>query len=104
MKELPLYDPSEPIACTLDAVDAQNRKGMLVQMREATTGVVRTEAGVILSFPSSADDLFAQFSVLEKQCCAFFGFEFESGQMQWEAPPQASAVMDDVFAFFVGTN
>jgi hypothetical protein len=69
-------------------------------MRAVTLEAERTVAGVLLSFPPSADGLFKQFSVSEKQCCAFFGFRFESGRLRWEAPPGASEMMDAIHRFF----
>jgi hypothetical protein len=73
-------------------------------MRAATTGVERTEAGVRLSFSPSTDGLFEEFTILEKGCCAFFGFGLESEALRWDAPPDASAIMDAVYRFFSDPN
>jgi hypothetical protein len=100
VKEIPLFDAREPIACTIEAAQRSGRRDLLQQMRVATLETERTEAGVLLSFPPSADGLFEQFSISEKQCCAFFGFRFESQKLRWEAPPDASAMMDAIYRFF----
>lgn len=68
-------------------------------MREVQTGVERTEDGVLLSFPPDSGSIFEEFSLAEKQCCAFFGFHLGVGELTWEAPPGASAIMDAVYAF-----
>lgn len=100
MKELPLFDAREPIACTIEAGQRAGRRDLLQRMRAATLDIERTEAGVLLSFPPSADGLFEQFSITEKQCCAFFGFRFESRKLRWEAPADASRMMDSIYRFF----
>jgi len=100
VKELPLFDAREPIACTIEAGQRSGRRDLLQQMRAATREIERTEAGVLLSFPPSADGLFEQFSISEKQCCAFFGFRFESQKLRWEAPPDAFGMMDAIYRFF----
>jgi hypothetical protein len=100
VKELPLFDARVPIACTLGAGQRSDRRDLLQQMRAATQQVERTEAGVLVRFPSSADGLFEQFSISEKQCCAFFGFRFDSQKLMWEAPPDASGMMDAIYRFF----
>jgi hypothetical protein len=100
VKEIPLFDAREPIACTIEAGLRSGRKDLLQQMRAATLEVERTEVGVLLSFPPTANRVFEQFSVSEKQCCAFFGFRFDSGKLRWEAPPDASSMMDAIYRFF----
>lgn len=100
MEEIPLFDAGEPIACTIEAGQRAGRRDLLQRMRAATLQVERTEAGVLLSFSPSADGLFEQFSISEKQCCAFFGFRFESRMLRWEAPPDASRMMDAIYRFF----
>lgn len=95
-----MFDAREPIACTIEASQRSGRRDLLQLMRGATLEIERTEAGVVLSFPPSADGLFEQFSISEKQCCAFFGFGFESQKLRWEAPPDASAMMDSIYRFF----
>jgi hypothetical protein len=97
---LPLFEAREPIACTIGAGERTGRRDLLLRLRAAALDVERTEAGVLLSFPPSTDGLFEEFSVSEKQCCAFFGFGFESGSLRWEAPPDASAIMDAIYRFF----
>ncbi len=68
-------------------------------MRDIQTGVERTEDGVILSFPKGSGGVFEEFSLAEKQCCAFFGFHLGDEELTWEAPPGASAIMDAIYAF-----
>jgi hypothetical protein len=104
VKELPLFDAQVPIACTIDAAQRPARRDLLEKMRVSTVGVERTGSGVLLSFPPSADGLFEEFTVLEKRCCAFFGFGFESGELRWEAPPDALPIMDAVYRFFSDPN
>jgi len=73
-------------------------------MRASTLGVERTDSGVRLSFPPSANGLFEAFSILEKRCCAFFGFRLESGKLRWDAPPDASGMIDAIYRFFSDPN
>ena len=99
MKELPLFDVQVPIACTIESHQKPRRRQLLEQMREVQTGVERTEDGVLLSFPRDSGGIFEEFSLAEKQCCAFFGFHLGVGELIWVAPPGASAIMDAVYAF-----
>lgn len=100
MKELPLFDAHVPIACTIDDSDKPGRKDMLGQMRDSITAVERTHAGVVLSFLAKAKGLFEEFMVVEKQCCGFYGFAIDGHALRWEAPPEASKLMDEVYRFF----
>lgn len=99
MKELPLFDVQAPIICTIESHQKPGRRQLLEQMREMQTGVERTEDGVLLSFPRDSVGIFEEFSLAEKQCCAFFGFHLGAEELIWEAPPGASAIMDAFYAF-----
>ena len=46
-----------------------------------------------------------RFAVEEKRCCAFWGFAVETGAgltLQWDAPPDATELVDGLEAFFTG--
>ena len=100
MKELPLFDDGAPIVCTIDAADREGRKDLLHRMRTAVSKVERTSDGLLLRFSPEDDDLFERFSLLEKQCCKFFGFRFQSGRLEWGAPAGASEIMNAIHRFF----
>jgi hypothetical protein len=104
VKELPLFDAQVPIACSIEVGQRPGRRDLLEQMRASTLGVERTGSGVRLSFPPSADSLFEEFSILEKRCCALFGFRLENGKLRWDAPPDASGMMDTVYRCFSDPN
>jgi hypothetical protein len=100
MKQLPLFDDTAPITCTIEAGQRPGRKELLERMRTASLGVKRTDDGIVIAFSPDAAPLFEEFTTLEKQCCAFFGFDIETNQLRWEAPPSATEIMDSVHRFF----
>lgn len=100
MRELPFIDEQVPIVCTIDARDREGRRDHLRRMRSAVSEVERTEDGVLVFFSPEDDELFERFSVLEKQCCQFFGFHLRSGMLEWVAPHYASEIMNAIYRFF----
>jgi hypothetical protein len=106
VKRLPLYDETAVIACTIGDDEKPERIATLEQMRTDHTSLERTEHGLLLTFPIRAEDLVRRFTFDEKRCCAFFGFEVSRSDdvvtLRWDAPPGASAIVDDLHAFFEG--
>lgn len=100
MKELPLFDATEAIVCTIEPHEKPGRGELLDRMRESHAGVRRTESGVVISFSSGSRAIFEEFSISEKRCCPFFGFHVDNEQMVWDAPPAAAEIMDAVYRFF----
>lgn len=100
MKELPLFDDTVPISCTIEAAERTGRLALLEKMRSAACSVERTDFGLVLSFSPGEQPVFREFANLEKQCCSFFGFAVESDSLRWEAPPNAAAIMDSLHRFF----
>ena len=46
--ETPLYDPTKPIACTIDAADIPKHVARLERIRSQLTRIDRTAFGVVL--------------------------------------------------------
>jgi hypothetical protein len=100
VKELPLFDDTAPISCTIEAADRAGRRELLEKMRSAAHSIERTDFGLVLSFSPDEQAVFKEFAKLEKQCCSFFGFAVESDSLRWEAPPNATEIMDALHRFF----
>ena len=100
MKELPLFDESVPITCTIESSDRSGRRELLEKMRSVTLSTERTDSGILLTFLRDETPLFEEFASLEKECCAFFGFAVDSGVLRWEAPTDAAQIMDSLVRFF----
>jgi hypothetical protein len=66
----------------------------------------RTEHGLLLHFPPAAEAEVRRFAVDEKRCCQFWGFEVgsRSGELtlQWDGPPDAADLLDQLHAYFLG--
>jgi hypothetical protein len=112
MKSIPIYDASAPIVCTIGDDEAAERVALLERLRQALDHVERTEHGLLLRFsdePAIAADV-RRFSVDEKRCCQFWGFEVgsrsgaRSGELtlRWDGPPGAVDLLDQLHAYFLG--
>ncbi len=107
MKQIPVYDATAPIACTIDASEIPQRLDLVERMRTNLTSLERTDHGMVLHFPIR-DDIEAdlhQFAVDEKRCCQFWGFEVLTGEdlaLRWDAPPTANDIVDQLETFFRG--
>ena len=108
MKLIPIYDASAPIACTIGDDEIPERLALLERLRQALDSVERTEHGLLLRFwdePAIAADV-RRFTVDEKRCCQFWGFEVgsRSGELtlRWDGPPGAADLIDQLHAYFLG--
>ena len=108
VKSIPIYDATVPISCTLDRSEVAARIDLIERLRGNLIGLERTEHGMLLHFPlrtDVADDL-RRFTVDEKQCCAFWGFDVTEDDRQialrWDAPPAAADLVIQLVAYFEG--
>ena len=108
MRTIPIYDDSQPVACSIDRSEIPGRIELVERMRAALRAVERTEHGMLLRFPSRPDveDDIRRFAVDEKRCCAFWGFAVEATTdevtLRWDAPPRAGEVVDQLLEYFAG--
>ena len=108
-KAIPLYDETATISCSLTPDEIPARLATIERMRTDHTGLERTEHGLLLHFPPSAGleaDL-RQFALDEKRCCQFWGFAVHAEPglaLQWDAPPSATDLVDQLEAFFTGDD
>ena len=108
-KAIPLYDETATISCSLTPEEIPARLATIERMRTDHTGLERTEHGLLLHFPPSAGleaDL-RQFALDEKRCCQFWGFAVHAEPglaLQWDAPPSATDLVDQLEAFFTGDD
>ena len=109
MNRIPIYDETATISCSLTPEEIPGRLATIERMRRDLERLERTEHGLLLHFPPTADleaDL-RQFAVDEKRCCQFWGFEVRAGPgltLRWEAPPTAADLVDQLEGFFTGTE
>lgn len=108
-KQIPLYDETASIACTITGAEVPGRIELVERLREVATAVQRTEDGLVLQFPDTEairTDL-SQFVVDEKRCCEFWGFdvvERDGGlALRWEGPPEVLSLLDQLHDYFTGT-
>ena len=108
MKKIPLYDATVPIVCTAADDEISKRLAQLERMRANLDRLERTRNGLLLHFPARPDiDVeLRRFTVDEKGCCQFWGFEIDtSGEeltLRWDGPPDTAELMDRLLAFFRG--
>lgn len=107
MKQIPIYDATEPVTCTIGASEIPARLELVERMRTQVSSVDRTEHGMVLHFAGGAavEADVRQFAVDEKRCCQFWGFEVltEDGlALRWDGPPSARALLDQLEAYFRG--
>jgi hypothetical protein len=109
MKQIPIYDETAPIACSLDPDAIPGRLATIDRMRMALDRLDRTEHGLLLHFPAQADleaELRA-FAVDEKRCCPFWGFAVLTDEatglaLRWDGPPRAAELVERLERFFAG--
>ena len=105
---LPLYDATAPIVCTIGADEVQGRLGQLEHLRTTVRRLERTEHGLLLHFAADPDleAELRRFAEVEKQCCAFWGFDVEPTHdgltLRWDAPPAADDLVQRLVAFLRG--
>ena len=103
----PLYDPTKPIACTVEAAQLPDHIALTERLRTNLNAIERTPYGVLLKLPDTdenAADL-RQFAAEEKQCCEFWGFEVieqPSLMLRWDGPPDLADYMDRLVDYFEG--
>ena len=108
MERIPIYDATAPVACTIGDGEIDDRLALLTRMRDALTGLDRTEHGLVLRFPAdpAVESDVRQFALDEKRCCQFWGFEVEadgaSVSLRWDGPPAAAGVLGRIEAILAG--
>lgn len=110
MKSIPLYDATAPIVCTADSNELPERIAQIEQLRGQLERVERTEHGLVLHFPNTAElegDV-RRFATDEKHCCRFWGFEIlttgDALALRWDGPPDVAAFLDRLYAFLLGNE
>jgi hypothetical protein len=110
-RPVPVTADDVPIACTLDAADVPARLELLGHLRKASSGVVRTSAGLRLRFPAepAVEADVRRFAVDEQRCCTFWTFDVaDAGDgdgevvLRWDGPPAAQPILDGLHAFLAG--
>ena len=106
MTKIPIYDDTVPIVCTASSEEVPGRLETVERMRSYLRSIERTERGILLTFPAepAAEAEVTQFTVDEKRCCQFWGFEIarvaDAVTLRWEGPPSVDAFFDELLAFF----
>jgi hypothetical protein len=106
MNPIPIYDDTVPVACTAGADELPQRIAQVERLRSHLLRIDRTTDGVLLHLPNQPDVAaeVASFTVDEKACCAFWGFEVTSTDdqivLRWDGPPSVTGFFDDLAAFF----
>lgn len=98
----PLYDPTAPIACTIEAHEIPGHLELIERLRAHLASIERTEHGVRLTFAGAKATDIHRFAAEEKRCCAFWGFEVGDGTLRWDGPPQLADHMDRLIDYFEG--
>lgn len=108
MKAIPIYDASAPVMCTATSDEIPVRIEQVERMRSNLDRIERTAHGMLLHFPNRPDiesDL-RMFTVAEKGCCQFWGFEITTEPdeliLRWDAPPTLDVHLTRLMAFFEG--
>ena len=109
-RPLPLYDETAAISCSLAPDEIPARLATIDRIRHEHDHLERTEHGLLLHFPPSADleAELRRFTLDEKRCCQFWGFEVLADDaraelaLRWEAPPSAAELIDRLEVFFTG--
>ena len=105
---LPLYDVTAPLSCSIDAGEVPERIELLEKLRLSLLEVERTEHGLLLHLADTPDTRAnaEQFTVDEKQCCAFWGFAItrhDGLTLRWDGPPRTEPFIDRLVAYFDGS-
>jgi hypothetical protein len=108
MSQIPIYDDTAPIVCTAASDEISKRIGQIEAMRDNVQRLERTPDGLLLHFPDrpDIDAELQRFTVEEKGCCQFWGFEIatvgDDLTLRWAGPPDTAEFMDRLHAFFDG--
>ncbi len=108
MKLIPIYDATAPVACTATGNEIQDRIQQIERMRSDLTRLERTEHGLLLHFPNrpDIDAHLRTFTIDEKRCCAFWGFEVTTSDdeltLRWDGPPDVADFFRRLAAWFEG--
>lgn len=109
MTRIPIYDATAPIACTAGRDELPVRKAQIARLRDFGPTVEPTEHGILLHFPNrpNVDAEVRDFTVAEKGCCTFWGFEITSTPdrltLRWDAPPDTRPLLHGLAGFFAGS-
>jgi hypothetical protein len=108
VKQIPIYDASAPIVCTIGSEEIPERIELVDRMRERLGRIERTEHGLLLHYapdPGVEADL-RRFALDEKRCCRFWGFAVDATAselvLRWDGPPDAGDLLDQLLASFEG--
>lgn len=108
MNLIPIYDATAPITCTIDQHEIPGRIELIERMRTNLRRLDQGEHGLLLHFPRRPDieeDL-RRFSVDEKRCCEFWGFEVgvegDNLTLRWDAPPDARELLASIASYLEG--
>lgn len=105
---LPLSDETATVSCAITPGEIPERIATFERMRRDLDRLERTEHGLLLHFPPSAEveEYLRQFTVDEKRCCQFWGFDVVAGggalALRWDGPPTAAELVDRLASFFTG--
>jgi hypothetical protein len=105
---IPIHDEGAPIACTAAGAGLEARMRAVEGLRARLVSVDRTEAGILVHFPSDAEVELEvlRFAGEEQACCGFFGFEVAATSaavvLRWEGPTDAAPIFDGLRAFLAG--
>lgn len=107
MKQIPIYDATAAVTCTIGVTDIPARLELVERMRATVASVERTDHGIVLRFAGGAavETDVRQFAADEKRCCQFWGFEVLTDDglaLRWDGPPSAHALLDLLEAYFCG--
>ena len=108
MKQIPIYDATAPVVCTIGSAEIPERIELIERMRQRLHRIERTEHGLVLHYVPAPDveaDL-RRFVVDEKRCCQFWGFAVavaaDDLTLRWDGPPNAGDLLDQLLAYFEG--
>ena len=110
VESIPIYDDTVPISCTIDRTDIPERIALIERLRAHLVAIDRTEHGMLLRFPYQRDvaDDVRRFTVDEKRCCSFWGFDVTTTDdkiaLRWDAPPAAGDLVAQLVAYFEGNG
>ena len=108
MNLIPIYDATVPIACTATDDEIQSRIQQIERLRSDLTRLERTEHGLLLHVPnrSGIDTYLRAFTIDEKGCCAFWGFEITTSDdeltLRWDGPPDVTDFVDSLVTWLEG--
>lgn len=107
MNQTPISDDTAPIVCTIAGDEIPTRVALIERLRATLTAVDRTDSGLLLRFPASAEieaDV-RRFVIDEQRCCRFWGFAVDAGTeltLRWDGPPRTAELLDRLLDYFQG--